>query len=298
MVGNRAKLVTAWLTDFALGLVLRLAGLLPYRWRVALFGWLMARIVAPLTKMPARIRDNLKHVMPDLSAQERERLVAAVPNNLGRQLIELLSPHDLLAVAAQTPFEGDGLAALAAAKTAGQPVILVSGHFGNYDIIRGGLIAQGYDVGGLYRPMNNRFFNERYLRAIRTTGEPLFPRGRSGLAAMVKHLRDGKVLALLIDQHMHRGAPLTFFGKRAYTALSAAQMARKYGALLLPVYAIRQPDGVSFRAVIEAPIAHTSDEEMTQALNDSLEARIRTNMEQWLWTHRRWKGSGYVEGDT
>jgi KDO2-lipid IV(A) lauroyltransferase len=88
---------------------------------------------------------------------------------------------------------------------------------------------------------------------------------------------------------MEHGAPLTFFGKRALTALSAAELALKYNCLLVPIYAVRQPDGLSFQLVIEAPITPDTPEAMTQALNDSLEAIARKHLDQWFWIHRRWK---------
>jgi Kdo2-lipid IVA lauroyltransferase/acyltransferase len=99
------------------------------------------------------------------------------------------------------------------------------------------------------------------------------------------------MLGLLIDQHMHHGAPLTFFGVAAQTALSAAELALKYDALLVPTYAIRLPDGLNFRIVVEAPIPHSTPEAMTQALNDSLEAIVRDHLDQWFWIHRRWKAA-------
>ena len=97
------------------------------------------------------------------------------------------------------------------------------------------------------------------------------------------------MVGIVADQHV-QGAPyLNFFGKPARTALSAAELALRHDALLVPIYGIRQPDGLSFEIAVEAPIAHSTPQEMTQALNDSLEARVRAHMDQWLWIHRRWK---------
>jgi KDO2-lipid IV(A) lauroyltransferase len=168
-------------------------------------------------------------------------------------------------------------------------VILVTGHFGNYDASRAALIARGYRVGALYMPMTNRHFNEHYVKAISRIGTPLFPRGRSGLADMVRHLRSGGMLGMLVDQHMVHGAQLSFFGYPAMTALSAAELALKYDALLVPTYAVRSPDGLSFDIIVETPIPQGSPEAMTQALNDSLEALVRQHVDQWFWIHRRWK---------
>ena len=262
----------------------------PYRWRVPLCGWVMARLVAPLAGYRARDRANLALVRPDLPAAEVRRLMRAVPDNAGRTLIEIYSGTEFAARVAQMPITGPGLATLDRAKAEGRPVVLVSGHFGNYDACRAALIARGYRVGALYRPMSNRYFNEHYVRAIEAIGRPMFARGKAGLADMVRFLRGGGMLAMLIDQHFHRGARLRFFGHEALTALSAADLALRYDADLVPMYAIRAPDGISFHIVVESPIPPGTPEAMTQALNDSLEAHVRQNMDQWFWVHRRWKG--------
>ena len=152
-------------------------------------------------------------------------------------------------------------------------------------------IARGYRVGALYRPMSNPWFNDHYVRAISRIGTPLFPRGKTGLAQMVRFLRGGGMLGLLIDQHMGHGARLQFFGHDALTALSAAELALKYDALVVPTYGVRRENGLDFEIVVEAPIPHGSPEEMTQALNDSLERLVREHLDQWFWIHRRWKGA-------
>ncbi|MBI1217362.1 MAG: lauroyl acyltransferase [Rhodobacteraceae bacterium] len=280
-----------WLQDRMIRLMVGALLLLPYRWRVPLSGWLVAHLVAPLAGYRKRVRANLALVRPDLPAAEVRRLARAVPDNLGRTLIEFYSGRDFVARVTREPPSGPGLAALDAAHREGRPVLLVTGHFGNYDASRAALIARGYRVGGLYRPMDNGWFNDHYVAAISAIGKPLFPRGRRGLGDMVRFLRSGGMLGLVIDQHMSRGARLTFFGREALTSLSAAELALKYNALVIPTYGIRRPNGIDFDIVVEAPIPHGTPEAMTQALNDSLEAHVRENMGQWLWIHRRWKAA-------
>jgi len=281
-----------WLQDRSLRALIWLLLRLPYRWRVPLCGWVLSRIIAPLAGYRQRIRDNLALVLPNLSEVEVARIIRAVPDNVGRTVIEIYSGAEFVAHAVQHPLTGEGVAALEAAHRAGRPVILVTGHFGNYDASRAALIARGYRVGALYMPMANRHFNEHYVRAISGIGTPLFPRGRAGLSDMVRHLRSGGMLGMLIDQHMSHGEELTFFGHEALTALSAAGLALKYDALLVPTYAVRKDDGLSFDIVVEPPIPHGTPEVMTQALNDSLEALVRSHLDQWFWIHRRWKGFG------
>ncbi|MBW4709383.1 lysophospholipid acyltransferase family protein [Roseobacter sp. YSTF-M11] len=269
--------------------IIRSLTLLPYRVRVPVGGWVISRLVAPLIGYRGRIRDNMHFIFPDMPEDQVEQMARDVPDQIGRTLCELFSPKNLVETARNTPITGKGIAAVDAARDAGRPLILVSGHIGNYDIARSKLIQRGHKVGGLYRSMNYKGFNDFYVSRISQVGTPLFLRGRRGMGEMVKFLKAGNAIALLIDQHMSAGAPLKFFGHTAYTALSAAELALRYDALLVPCYAIRQPDGMSFEMIVEPPIPHTTPEEMTQALNDSLEAQVRANMSQWLWVHRRWK---------
>ncbi|MEP2640721.1 lysophospholipid acyltransferase family protein [Roseobacter sp.] len=269
--------------------VIRLLTLLPYRMRVPTSGWMLANVIGPVIGYRQRVRDNLTMIFPDMPVAEKEHLARAVPNQIGRTLAELFSPKDLVRTAAQTPVTGAGVDAVEEARLAGRPIIIVSGHFGNYDIARSILIQRGHQVGGLYRSMNYQGFNEFYVSRISQVGTPLFLRGRRGMGEMLKFLKGGNAIALLIDQHMSSGAPLSFFGRTAFTALSAAELALRYDALLVPCYGVRQPDGMSFEMVVEKPIEHGTPEEMTQALNDSLEAQVRAHMAQWLWVHRRWK---------
>jgi KDO2-lipid IV(A) lauroyltransferase len=250
---------------------------------------MLAHVAASFLGWHKRIGTHLDLAMPNLIAPERQRLLRAVPNHMGRLFIELFNPQDMRPIAAATPFKGAGVVALDKALAKGQAVVCVSGHFGNYDVFRSALVQCGFEVGALYRPMNNRLFNTRYERAIFAVGGRMFPRGRRGFAQMVRHLHAGKLLALLIDQHMNKGARLTFFVQPANMALSVAHLALKYDALLVPIYAVRQADGIGSVIEVEPPVSHSDEETMTQALNDSLEAQVRAHPEQWLWTHRRWK---------
>lgn len=267
--------------------VLGLLSVLPFETRRRVSGWIFSRIVAPLARYDRRIRDNLANVRPELTEAEVEAHVREVPYNVGQTLSELFSPQDVARMAKHTPLVGRGLDDLRQAQAEGRPSILVSGHYGNYDIIRSALIQEGLNVGGFYRPMNNPYFNDVYVKTISQIGTPLFPRGSAGMAKMVRFLKSGGTLAILIDQRMGNGVDVTFFGRRASTATSVADLAIKYNAVVVPCYATRTAEG--FEAVFEDPIAHGEPRDMIQALNDSLEAQVRKHSTQWFWIHRRWK---------
>lgn len=278
-----------WLQDRLLRGLIRLLLWMPYRTRVAVSGWLSAHLIGPMLGYNARARQNLAMIWPDMPRARQGRLARAVSNNVGRCFIELYSGAPFLQASRRLPPQGAGLEALEQAAAEGRPVLLITGHFGNYEASREALTGLGYRVGGLYRPMKNGYFNRHYVAAMGRFGTPLFPRGREGLTDMLRFLKGGGMLGMVIDQHMHKGELLDFLGHPARTALSAAELALKYNALLLPVYAIRQPDGITFQTLVEAPIQPSTPRQMTQELNDSLAAQVRAHPEQWFWIHRRWK---------
>ena len=280
-----------WLVSAALRGLFGALSVLPYRFRVIWGSKLFAWVVAPLAGYRRRVANNLDLVAPELDPAERRNLIKRVPEMISRSVIELFSPEAFARIAATSSMSGPGLAVLEEARAQKRPVILVSGHFGNYNAVRSNLIQQGFAVGALYRRMNNPLFHAQYIQKMEAIGEPLFERGKPGMAGMVRFLKEGGVLAILIDQHMGAGEPLKFFGHKALTATSAAKLALKYNAPFMPAYAVRREDGLTFDMFVEAPIPHGDAADMTQALNDSLEARVRAHMDQWLWTHRRWKGT-------
>lgn len=278
-----------YLANIVLRGVIGLALALPYSLRIPFVGWLTRAMIAPLAGYRRRARNNLAMIMPDLPEADRNRIADEACDNAGRTLIENYSSRQLMARMAGKPIVGDGLAVLEAARAAGRPAILVSGHFGNYEAARAALVARGYKIGGLYRPMANAFFNEHYVKTMEAFGGPVFPQGPRGTAGFVRHLKAGGQLVLLFDQFVIEAAPMDFMGKPAHTATSAAELSLRYKADLIPFYATRDPNGLDFAIELEAPIPPSDPVTMTMALNRSLEARIRAHPGQWFWIHRRWK---------
>ena len=227
--------------------------------------------------------------MPHLSSAQKIKLAKSINNNIGRTIFELFSPEQFSKIARQAKISGKGFNILKEAHDAKRPIILVSGHYGNYDVVRAKLKKERIAVGALYKPMQNKFFNKLYLKKISDINKPLFPKNRNGMSKMMKYLKTGNCIAVLFDQAMGKGEQLMFFGRPAYTATSVAKMAIKYDALLIPFFSERQKDGFNFNLYFGEPISNKDPKIMTQSLNDLLEERVRKNMDQWLWTHRRWK---------
>jgi Kdo2-lipid IVA lauroyltransferase/acyltransferase len=282
--------LTDWIVDLLVRGLLGIARNLPYERRIPFMGWVMARLIAPVAGYRRRAMAHLAATHPAMTKAERRRIANGVADNFGRTLAEIYSGAEFSdRVAATDPLTGDGLPALLADTAVGRPVILAVAHFGNYDAMRSALVAKGIEVGAMYRPMDNPYFNAHYTRAIHAIAEPLFPRTRAGIADMVRFLRKGGVLALGVDQHYASGETLQFFGLPAMTTLSPATFAIKYNCNLIPIHAVRRANGLDFDVRVDLPIPHGPATEMMQAVNDNLESVVRAHMEQWFWIHRRWK---------
>tara|TARA_R110002073_G_scaffold23118_2_gene79076 strand:+ start:377 stop:1297 length:921 start_codon:yes stop_codon:yes gene_type:complete len=287
--GREGRGLGNWLVDRLLRAVIWLLLALPHRVRVPLMGWLARHVIGPLTGYGRRARANLAYIWPDMPEAERRRIAGEVLDNAGRTLIENYATADQQARARDWKVHGAGLAEAEAALAETRPILFVSGHFGNYQAARVAMNLRGFSLGGLYRPMNNAWFNDHYVRTIEEAGGPAFSRGRRGLAGFMRHVREGGHGALLIDQYYGDGAIVDFLGKPAPTALSVGEIALKFNALVIPIYARRLENGLDFDVVLEAPIPHSTPREMTQALMDSLSDEVRARPGQWFWVHRRWK---------
>jgi KDO2-lipid IV(A) lauroyltransferase len=264
--------------------------LLPYPVRVAFVGWLMRRVIGPIAGYRTRARENLHLIWPDQSETDRNRIADQVLDNAGRTLIENYSTKAFMARAAEITPEGLGYQALVTARDQKRPVILVSGHFGNYEAARAALVERGFVIGGLYRNLSNRYFNAHYVKTMQAFGGPVFPQGRAGTAGFVRHLKEGGQLVLLFDQDVPGAPALPFLGRPARTALSAAELALRLKADLIPFFATRHPDGLGFSVTLDAPIAPSDPETMMREVTAALETRVLADPGQWFWIHRRWKG--------
>lgn len=278
-----------YLSNLAIVGLIRLALTLPYQMRVRMMGAVVQYVIGPLAGYRRRALSNLAMIWPDMPLEERTSIAGKCLNNVGRTFIENYSARDFPERMATNVVTGEGVAPLDAAVAQGRPVILVTGHYGNYEATRAALVARGLNIGGLYRDMKNPYFNAHYVKTMEAFGGPVFAQGRRGTAGFVRHLKSGGQLVLLFDQHVFDAPAFDFLGQPANTATSAAELALRYDALLIPFYGIRQADGFTFETVLEAPVPPTDAIEMTQAITDSLAARVRQDPSQWFWVHRRWR---------
>ena len=241
---------------------------------------------------PARIRFNreAKRVFPNMKRKARAQLGQDMGRHMGRTLFEIYHDAEFQTQHHKFRASGPGLVALKEAQAARKGVIIVSGHFGQWEAVRAVIKMHGLESGAVYRPQKNRHYERRLLAGIEAGGKPILATGRVGTKALVRHLRGGGIISILLDEKYLEGVRIPFLGHDALTSLSAAQLALKYDLPMIAAYGIRTEDGNGFRVEFEAPIPHTDAITMTRAFNDSLSARIMTNPEQWYWMLRRWDG--------
>lgn len=270
-------------------LALKASRLLPFERRAALWSALVGFAVPRVPQLRSRVARNLDLVRFDVTGRDRRRFMTRVGRSVGRSWAELLN-NDQLALRCETlPIEGPGLAALRKAHSEGQGAILVSGHFGQWEAVRHAMRGHGMTCGAVYKPNANAYYNDLFLQNITLGGEPIFESGAGGVRGMLRHLRSGGFVAMLLDQRYGKGIEVDFLGQPAPTSPVIAEIALKLNLMVVPVYGLRSPDDpAQLRLVAEAPVPHGTVEEMTQALTASLEARVNADPTQWYWLHNRW----------
>lgn len=277
-----------WIADRILRSLIGAALMLPWETRVRAMGWLTQHVIAPLIGYRKRALTNLNFIYPEMPMAEKRRIADVVTNNTGRWVIETYDTKGLLERTRTQEITGEGLPLIEQAKRDGKPVMFVSGHFGNPEVARAALSNRGIKISGLYRPLANAYFNEHYAKNLESLSGPAFPKGKKGTLGLIRYIAKGGFGILLIDLYFRRGLMVPFLGKPAPTITSAAEIALRTDALLVPFFTTRREDGVSFDIEIERPIPHSTPEEMTIEMTRRLEARVQAKPEQWFWVHRRW----------
>jgi Kdo2-lipid IVA lauroyltransferase/acyltransferase len=239
-------------------------------------------------------RDNLKRAYPDKSPEEIEAVAQAVCENLGRVVGEY--PHlDKLTLGPGGRIEVEGAEHSNEAVAHGKGVMLISGHFANWEVlVRTGNLL-GYEGGFVYRPPNNPYV-ANWISAQRAKLGPTeqITKGAQGTRRIFTLLRRGKCVYMLVDQKTYEGVAVPYFGREALTTPAPASLTLKLGSTVVPV-ACRRTNGAHFKVTIypALEIIQQSDSEadvkaLTAEITARLEAMVREDPSQWLWTHHRW----------
>lgn len=270
--------------------------IMPAGWASSAGGFL-ARLIGPRLRASRRAKINLAMALPD-QAQSHQSIIRNMWTNLGRTLAEYPHLHQL----AEHHTECVGQHILDDLKSRDTPVIFFSGHLANWEIMNVFLTLNGLQMDPVYRPPNNPYVRDLLDNYRSLNGAiDLIPKSEAGTRQLVKSLRAGRNIGILIDQKYNRGQSVPFFGRKAMTSTAFIQLARKYDCPLVPVR-IERLTGANFRLTLHKPIrpdiADGRDEEFqqqAQRIHAMLEDWIRQRPEQWLWLHRRWPKDIYKE---
>ena len=283
----KSKIIHA--LEFApIWVALSLGRYIPFRLRGKIFSVLGGLIVMHLPGARKRVYNGLYIVFPNLAKERVVSITKEVGRNTARTLSEILMNDDYKKRTGLISASGNGFEVLCDAKAQGCGAIIVSAHFGQWEAIRHHLALNNMETGAVYRKNNNPWYEKRFLRSIKQGGLPIVARGNRGNIAMVRHLKKGGFFALLVDQKYSSGEDLDFLGHDAKTTTAPAEMALRYNLPLVPVFAIRQPNGQNIKLEYETPIDHSDAITMTNQINERIGARIKQNPEQWYWLHNRW----------
>jgi len=250
-------------------------------------------ILGPMFRSNKIIISNLTIAFPKLSLQEKKNLSKKMWFNYGRILAEYMYIRyfrekekfsNLITIENQNILEK--------IKKESKPVIFISGHFNNFELMAMQIDKAGIDLTTIYRPLNNIFLNPLMERIRKKyICKKQIKKGIAGTKELLQNFKNGSSIALMIDQRVTEGIMCDFFGQKARTTTIPAQFVKKFNAKIVPVY-IQRFDNNKFKLEFDGIIEFKSDETLdaiTLKLNKILEEMILKNPDQWIWTHNRWK---------
>jgi KDO2-lipid IV(A) lauroyltransferase len=254
-------------------------------------GFLIGKYLGPIFRSKELIINNLEKANID-KKNNLKKIASNVLGNYGRIFSEYVHLKNFKNDSLNKFFSIEGLEHLKNIKESGEKVVFVSGHFNNFELMAMQIEKAGVDCAAIYRPLNNPYLNS-IMETIRIKDicKNQIKKGRAGTREIIRFLSKGKSIALMIDQRVREGEKINFFGNPATTTTIPAQLIKKYGCSVVPIY-IERKKSHHFKMYVSKPIKISrsrSISEITKHLNDILEKMILKNIDQWIWTHDRWK---------
>ena len=249
-------------------------------------------LVGPFFRSKNLIKLNILRALPNSKRNEIENITKKMWNNYGRILAEYIFIKDFRSSKFTNNIEIKGQEILDIIKKNNEPVIFVSGHFNNFELMAMQIEKSGIDLAVIYRPLNNKFLNfimERIRKKYLCKNQ--IKKGISGTKQLLSFFKKKTSIALMIDQRVSQGVKSNFFGDEALTTTIPAQFVKKYKCKIVPIY-IERIKGINFKLTIQEPLIYSNNEtieSITLDLNLLLEKMILKNPDQWIWSHNRWK---------
>ena len=255
-------------------------------------GELIGKKIGPKFKSKKIIERNINLILPDIKNERVDEIIQKMWGNYGRILSEYVFMKDFRNGNLKDYINIKGLEYLNEIKNKNIPVVFVSGHFNNFELMAMQIEKNGIQLGAIYRPLNNFFLNST-MENIRKNFicNKQIKKGLSGIREILNLFKKNTSIALMIDQRVTEGIKSNFFKQKAFTTTIPAQLVKKFSCPIISIY-IERVNKHKFEMVINKPIYFSKDESLeyiTQQLNYLLEKMILKKPEQWILTHNRWK---------
>ena len=254
-------------------------------------GYFIGKFIGPIFRSKSLIIENLKQANIN-NEKNFDDISLSVLGNYGRIFSEYVHIKNFRNGKLNRFIEIEGKEYLKDIIENNKKVVFISGHFNNFELMAMQLEKLGVDLTAIYRPLNNKYLNKdmEFIRKNFICKNQI-KKGRSGSRELIKNFKNGSSIALMIDQRVREGINVPFFKKFASTTTIPAQLVNKYNCEIVPIYIERKKE-VFFKMYISKPLnfeKNNSIESITLELNQILERMILKNIDQWIWTHNRWK---------
>ena len=250
-------------------------------------------LIGPLFRSKKICENNLSFAFPNIAKLESDKIIKSMWTNYGKIFAEYLFIKNYrISKIKQDDIEVENQKYLNEIKESKSPVIFVSGHFNNFELMAMHIEKSGIDLAAIYRPLNNMFLNP-IMEAIRKKYicKKQIKKGISGTREILRYFKNGSSIALMIDQRVSEGIKSDLFEVKALTTTIPAQFSKKFNAKIVPIY-IERTKKNTFKLKVHKPILFSKKKtisSITLELNKILEKMILANPDQWIWTHNRWK---------
>ena len=254
--------------------------------------YIIVSFIGPFFRSRKIIESNIQKAIPNLTTREMNNIIKKMWGNYGRILSEYVFIKNFRNGKLNNNIKVDGQKILDEIRKNKDPVIFVSGHFNNFELMAMHIEKTGINLSAIYRPLNNIFLN-KIMERIRKKYicKNQIKKGIGGMKKLIKLKKNNYSTALMIDQRVSEGIKANFFNQEALTTTIPAQLIKKFNIPVVPIY-IERNDDINFKIIINKPInfpIKTSAKEITNELNHILEKMIMLKPEQWIWSHNRWK---------
>ena len=255
---------------------------------------LLFRAVGPLIRSSKTIRKNLKIAFPEIEKKDQDIIIKKMWSNYAMTFVEYIYLKKFNRENYHINIKNKEI--LDKILKNNKPVIFISGHFANFELMSMEIVKKGIKLSTIYRPLNNFFLNPfmEYVRRKYVCKNQI-KKGITGIRHTFDFLKQNYSVALMVDQRVSEGKKVSFFKKEALTTTLPAQLSIKFKCDIIPVYITRQDNGNFLLEFFEQLQINKEDKsernilEITEKLNSIIEKMILNNPGDWIWTHNRWK---------